>query len=291
MSPTEHFAHLRALFEKELRQLPLGNSSPLKEAVEYILLSKGKRFRPLIVLLVSEALGNYEEAIFSALAVEFFHSASLIADDLPCMDDEKTRRGVPSIHTVFPESIAILASYTLISLGYEYINKNVKALSKKQSDYGAFSTAAFDTVTKAAGIFGATNGQFLDLFPPNQSLETLKTIIYQKTVTLFEISFVCGWIFGGGDLDRLKEVEKLAYHMGMAFQIADDIKDLENDLDLGNTSFAKIVGEKNAYEKCFEELRAFDEKLEELNISTPNLLYLSNMLRDSLKKSPIHQKK
>lgn len=179
-----------------------GEKSPLREACAYALLSGGKRWRPLIVLVVADAIGKQADVSFAAMAVECFHTASLIADDLPSMDDDDIRRERPSVHKQFGEGVALLASYALIAIGFECIAKNVEtiksasAILANQSDLLgtlALQNAAFNT-----GLRGAVGGQLLDLTPPNLSLETLKEVIHKKTSSLFEISFVFGWLFGGG---------------------------------------------------------------------------------------------
>lgn len=206
----------------------MGEKNRLRDACEYALMSGGKRLRPILVLMIAEVLGHGLDVLPVALGVEFFHTASLIADDLPCMDDDDFRRNRPALHKEFGESIALLASYTLIAAGYGTIYQNQKLMQKSPS-LGARSNEiailCLESVTRCAGLQGATNGQFLDLYPPDDSLETLRKIIAQKTGTLFEIAFVFGWLFGGGDVKQLYTVRKAAHHLGMAFQMRDDLQD------------------------------------------------------------------
>ena len=234
MTPEKRIQQLKQTIDLKLTGLKstLGQDTQLKEAVSYSLCSSGKRIRPIIVLLIAEALGGYCDVTPAALSVEFFHTASLIADDLPCMDNDALRRDQASLHKVYGESVAILASYTLIAMGYEYLHKNAVQLQQAGSDGEKRGLTALHTVTKAAGIFGATTGQFFDLYPPNKDSATIEQTIYQKTVTLFEITFVYGWVFGGGDLSCLQTVYQLAYHLGMAFQLADDLQDIQNSESL-----------------------------------------------------------
>lgn len=190
----------------------------LGEACRYAVMNGGKRFRPSLVLMIAKALGqnNVEEA---ALSIEYFHTASLVADDLPCMDDDDERRGKPAVHRVYGEGVALLTSYALITEGYACIAK--QAALPLQTKL-ALENAAANTLL-------ATEGQHLDLFPPDDDEKTILEALRKKTVSLFEISFVFGWIFGGGNLTDLPLVKKAAYHFGMAFQIADDIDDLRQD--------------------------------------------------------------
>lgn len=235
----------------------MGEKNRLRDACEYALLSGGKRLRPTLVLMIADALGQGLNVFPVALGVEFFHTASLIADDLPCMDNDDVRRGRPSLHKEFGESVAILASYTLIAAGYGSIHQNRELLRQSPS----FQTRAdqvallcLESATRCAGIQGATNGQFLDLYPPDAKLETTRKIIAQKTGTLFEIAFVFGWLFGGGDVASLDQVRKTAHHLGMAFQVRDDLQDKE-----------KTVFSKELFE---EEMALFEADLKGLKLYT-----------------------
>src|SRR5512146_3527868 len=115
----------RRRFEEEHPQAieRMGEKNVLRDACEYALIHGGKRLRPLIVMMTADALGRGLDVMPAALSVEFFHTASLIADDLPCMDNDDFRRNVPSLHKAFGESVAILASYTLIAEGYGALHR------------------------------------------------------------------------------------------------------------------------------------------------------------------------
>ena len=263
---------IEAEIEKTIAQM--GEKTKLRDACEYALKSGGKRLRPLFVLLIADALGHGLDAIPAALSVEFFHTASLIADDLPCMDDDDERRDRPSLHRVFEESVALLASYTFIASGYEGIYKNgqtMKADPRFTSAADEATIAALEIATRCAGIKGATNGQFLDLFPPDTTLATIQKIILQKTITLFQISFVFGWLFGGGDLSLLNKVEEAAYHLGMAFQIADDLQDERQDATHGCAiNIAAALGRGSAFDLFYEEMAKFEASLRELGLWNEN---------------------
>ncbi|HEU64728.1 MAG: Farnesyl diphosphate synthase [Candidatus Anoxychlamydiales bacterium] len=277
------FIDLKKDIENFLKKeiLLMGKKTILRDAIEYALLNGGKRFRPIIVLLIAKAINKNYPAIQAALSCEFFHTASLIADDLPCMDDEKERRCKAALHLKFNEATAILASFTLISSGYELIYKNAKTLEKKISKEKSneICMKAIETVSKYAGIEGATGGQFLDLFAKDITLDTIIEIIHKKTISLFEISFVLGWLYGGGDLDKLDLVKKAAYHFGMAFQIADDIKDLKEDLEKNKyINIAISIGEEKAKKLFFEEINNTKKLLKELNIYSKDFFTLVSFL-------------
>jgi geranylgeranyl diphosphate synthase, type II len=254
---------------------------PLKKACLYSLSGKGKRLRPLLVLSVAEAVGKNWNVLPSAMAVEFFHTASLIVDDLPCMDDEAERREKPSLHRAFGENVALLASYSLISMGYENIGKN--ALFVKDSSFGKRLVLALEEASRAAGIGGATSGQFFDLNLSKPTFKRICQIIYQKTITLFEVSFLLGWIFGGGDLFYAKQIKKSAFHLGMAFQIADDLKDLDEDLKRKNLkNVAAFLGKKKAQDLVKKEISLFVSSLKEMNLFTNTFQEIAQHLSQTL---------
>ncbi len=244
-----------------------GPKTDLREAVEYSLKNGGKRFRPAIVYMVANAQGKGWDVTDAALAVEFFHTASLIADDLPCMDDDDMRREHPSTHKVYGESTAILATYALIAAGYDRIRLNGQKLNSAHLIPLAIENATYNT-----GILGATGGQYADLFPGKLSEATVLDVIDKKTGTLFEISFVLGWLFGGGDPSLLDLVKKAAGHFGRAFQISDDFLDLEQDA--GKANFPGVVGCEKAARFLSEQLKATKEALKKLRLDSPELLTL-----------------
>ena len=289
-SGSSHFFYHRDKIEQEIARSisSFGEKTKLRDACEYALTNGGKRFRPLIVLMIAEALGHGLNVYESALSVEFFHTASLIADDLPCMDNEDERRDKPTLHKVYGESIALLASYALITAGFERIYKNAVAMRESSSSFAHFSdracVIALECATHCSGILGATGGQFLDLFPPHHNLETIRQVIYKKTVTLFEVSFVFGWVFGGGDLHLLDSVKKTAYHLGMAFQIADDLGDLAQDeKNQRDINIAKFIGSERALLTFEEEMNHFQKGLKELHLDTPSFEKMCAMLNASAK--------
>ena len=259
--------------EKAIRDhLPqLGSKSPLRDACEYALLNGGKRFRPALAMKIADSLGHGADVIYSALAIEFFHTASLIADDLPCMDNDDFRRQKPSLHIEFGEDVALLASYSLISAGYEFLTKNAEVNKKRgvpfHDQIDAACLLAIQNVSKNTGIEGAAGGQWLDLYPPPLTRETLHEIFLKKTVTLFETSFVFGWLFGGGEAKKLDLVKKCAYHFGLAFQIADDIEDRDQDKTNGRAvNWAAVFGLEEAQRMFHVEIKQFLETAQQLGL-------------------------
>lgn len=263
------------------------NQTPLREACEYALLNGGKRFRPTLVLMLAKALGYGADVSLAALGVEFFHTASLIADDLPCMDDDDERRQKPSVHKVYGESTALLATYALISAGYECLAKNALILGQSRLPFSAQSdylcVLALENASTNTGIMGATGGQFLDLYPKDLSISGVREIIYKKTVTLFEISFVLGWLFGGGDPLHLPLVKECAEHFGLAFQMADDLGDMAQDVQNGRmVNLANLYGREKTIKMFQEELQHFREKMDRLHLYSYEFQSLEEWLLDQV---------
>lgn len=260
-----------------------GEPSLLRDACAYALSSGGKRFRPTLVLMIANALGKKGDATFSALGIEFFHTASLVADDMPSMDDDATRRNLPSVHKKYGEGIALLASYALISWGYDCIAKNADLLSRTNLSFSQnadrIGLLALENATYNTGLFGATGGQYLDIAPPDLCLNTLKKIIHKKTSSLFEIAFVYGWLFGGGEIEKLDRVKLAALHFGLAFQLADDLGDMEQDIKNERlVNVANVLGKKDAIEMFHVEHQTFLSLLKELKIDSRDLLHVADDL-------------
>ena len=270
-SAIQVFAQLLAPYQKITNEkIPehldlLGPKNKLRDACEYALMNGGKRFRPGLVYFIADRIGKGLDVSKAALATEFFHAASLVADDLPSMDDDDERRGKKSTHVVYGESVALLVTYALIAAGYDFITKCATESPLPYSD--KLCSLAIANATQNTGLRVATGGQFLDVFPPDLTEETLRTVIRMKTVSLFEISFVFGWLFGGGDLDKLDQVKQAASHFGMAFQIADDIGDMEQDQKNGRKiNMANVFGLEAAEKMFHVEHSAFLQTMHGLGI-------------------------
>jgi len=259
-----------------------GQKTPLRDACEYALKMGGKRYRPALVFMVAKGVGFDSDVSSAALGIEFFHTASLIADDLPCMDNDDERRDMPAVHKVYGESVALLASYALISSGYGYLVDNGEVIKNSRLPFAAEPdrlSTVLDFATQVTGIHGASGGQFLDLYPPNLSLETVREVIFKKTVSLFELSFALGWVFGGGTINKLGLAKKAASHFGYAFQIADDLGDVEQDAaNKRSVNLAAICGLEKAKKMFSEEIRLYRQSLKELAFQTDELNILADLL-------------
>lgn len=201
--------------------------SPTKkiyDAIGYSLFSGGKRFRPVLVLLTAEALeGDIDTVLPTACAIEFLHTYSLIHDDLPSMDDDDLRRGQPTCHIKFGESTAILAGDGLIAEAFFLI-----------ADQTAIDPELIKRVIReiadAVSVRGMVGGQLIDIEVSGGSadLDTVKLIHRMKTGRLITASARCGAILSKADESQMSAVTEYAGFLGLAFQIADDILDIES---------------------------------------------------------------
>lgn len=254
--------------DKKIEQYLLTiRSSALQEPISYSLCSGGKRLRPLLTMLMSEAIGKKFEVEESALAIEFFHTASLIADDLPCMDDDDYRRGKQSLHTKYGESTALLASFALLTEGFSQVAKNGREYFQK--GYGSEQESdkrvriAVEETAKLSGPQGVILGQYHDIEQTKTDTEdSLEELYYLKTGTLFQGAFTLGFIFGGGDLSKLHLIEKVSRHLGLAFQIRDDFEDIEEEC----MSFVKKFGPEYSQARIKKEIEGFYNALDLLDV-------------------------
>ncbi len=190
----------------------------LLDAVRYSLMSGGKRIRPILTLAACEAVsGGFKKAIPAAVAIEMIHTYTLIHDDLPAMDDDDFRRGKATCHRVYGEDTAILAGDMLNTLAFEII----------AGSYGERSALIISELSKALGINGVVGGQLADLRSKNRriDLSELKFISSHKTASLFVACVRCGAIAGAAAQSELSKLTEYAEHLGLAFQIIDDILD------------------------------------------------------------------
>ncbi|MGE3953985.1 MAG: polyprenyl synthetase family protein [Parachlamydiales bacterium] len=252
-------------FEQALARIEplMGEESRLREACLYSLEAGGKRIRPALVYMVADALGGKGGVDEAALSIELLHTASLIADDLPCMDDDEMRRGRPTLHCAFDETIAYLASYALIGAGYELLG--IACESRPE-----VAPLALKQVAASTGIRGISGGQYLDLYHPEQAMEAVE----MKTAALFESSLVLGWLFGGGDIRCLPQVSSAGKRLGVAFQLLDDLLDLDQDREKGSLNLALAWGVERTAERFHREHAALLRELSALRIDAEPLLNL-----------------
>ncbi len=234
--------------EKLKLYLPNMDSTPkrLHQAMHYTVMSQGKRLRPLLVYATGASLGaNLNILDTPAAAVELIHTYSLIHDDLPAMDNDDLRRGQPSCHKAFDEATAILVGDSLQSLAFE--------LLANQNNFfnSTIQLQMIQTLANASGSYGMTGGQILDLQAEAQQIDMtqLEIIHKSKTGALIRASVKLGALAAGcEDHDSLYQLDQYAGHIGLAFQIQDDILDVEgNTQTLGKQSGADTTHQKATY--------------------------------------------
>ncbi len=205
-------------------RLPAGCPGQLAEALRYSLLGGGKRLRPLLTLMAAEACGcDYQQALPAACGVEMVHTYSLIHDDLPAMDDDDLRRGRPTCHKVYGEAMAILAGDALLTLAFEVIAKHTQP-----PEAAARCCAA---LAEAAGAAGMVGGQVDDLAAEQTGgdLQTLESIHARKTGALLLVSLRLGALCAAANELQTRALHEYGRRLGLAFQIADDLLDVQGD--------------------------------------------------------------
>nr|WP_306802651.1 farnesyl diphosphate synthase [Heyndrickxia coagulans] len=197
----------------------------LKDAMHYSLQAGGKRIRPLLLLSTVSALGKpVGRGMQTACAVEMLHTYSLIHDDLPAMDDDDLRRGKPTNHKVFGEAVAILAGDGLLTYSFGLI-------AEDPGLDDALKVKLIALLAKSAGPEGMVAGQVADMEGENKTLTLgeLQYIHAHKTGKLLRFSVLAGALIGGASTEQLEKFGQFADHLGLAFQIRDDILDIEGE--------------------------------------------------------------
>ncbi len=207
-----------------------GFEKHITEAMNYSFRAGGKRLRPLLMLSVFRLLnGSRDEKLVYPFmsALEMIHTYSLIHDDLPAMDNDDYRRGLPTNHKKFGEAMAILAGDGLLNYAYEVAS----GVDSEDIDVLKSHIEAMKILAKKPGIYGMIGGQALDveLNDVEKSEEQLRFIYEYKTGALIECAMMIGATMAGASKDTVSKVEKIASDIGLAFQIRDDILDVEGD--------------------------------------------------------------
>jgi geranylgeranyl pyrophosphate synthase len=259
----------------------------LLKAMEHILLSGGKRLRPLLTLATSECVGGHDSlALPGALAIEMIHAYSLIHDDLPALDDDDLRRGLPSCHITFGEATAILAGDGLQSLAFQTLGTfKPKSLNKPQP--GLFK--AYNILSQAIGPLGMVGGQVMDLaFEEKQvSLSDSLDMARRKTGELMGAAMGIGASLGGATNYNINTLTTAGLLAGQAFQITDDLLNLEGDSALmgkatgtdvqrGKTSYLSLTGPEEA--RTLAKNLSFKALKIVSGFNSPQLTWLINSL-------------
>lgn len=286
MNPTDATQFVDAF--RTFLPLPRSLDPALEEALRHVLDNPGSLVRPRMVFQVATAYGLDEAAAKNlAIALEYFHTASLVFDDLPCMDNADERRGVPCVHFAFGEAGAILTALALINRAYA-LSWLAVSESPRQSQ-----SRALAYLEQCLGVNGLLNGQSLDLhystLPHNR--ETTERIARGKTVSLIRLTLVLPAMLGGGSEREIQLLERIALYWGLGYQMVDDLKDvLDNaaaagktvarDLLLDRPNVASAMGVLAAVERFTRFIHLGDRTLQQLLKSRPELSFLGKLRND-----------
>lgn len=279
----------KKLLENELKSLVEKLNAPLiiKESMIYSLEAGGKRIRPLLLFATLDAFGlDPRKGLFAAAAIEMIHTYSLIHDDLPSMDNDDLRRGKPTNHKVFGDAIAILAGDALLTYSFEVMgnipNENAAPETKLKLTI---------ELAKAAGTEGMVGGQVADMEGEKKalSLEELEYIHIHKTGKLLRFSVLAGAILAGADQSQLEDLSAFAHHLGLAFQIQDDILDVVGNQHLigkpvgsdttnQKSTYPQLLSLEGAREALHKQIKLSKEYLEKTGLNTKLLMEITDLV-------------
>lgn len=278
--------------ERIFSELPANDS--VKEAASYSLFAGGKRIRPALMYASALALKNFgvEDTVIApyAASLEMIHTYSLIHDDLPAMDDDDLRRGRPTCHVQYGEAIAILAGDMLLNSAHEEL--------LKQSVNGRNYAVAAHNISRLAGIHGMIGGQSIDIVNEGKiiDIDTLYELQEKKTGALIEAAVTTPYFFSTCSEEVYTLLKEYAAHLGLAFQIKDDILDVEADEALlgkstgkderdNKPTFVTLLGIENARIKLSEEEQACYKALDLLSEMGLNVTMLRELAEFTIKRN------
>lgn len=257
MDLSAYIAQTKELVDAAIDRALPSDGSVLSEAMRYSALAPGKRIRAMLVMESARVCGGDPSAVMPfSCGVELLHTFSLIHDDLPSMDNDDLRRGLPTSHIKFGEATAILAADGLFALSYQIMSD--KSTREKIANNGAVLDA-IERISLAIGPSGMCLGQSLDMLSEGKTvtLDDLRSIHAKKTGALISSCVFTGARLSGAGMKQIENLEKYASHIGLAFQIKDDILDLSgtsqefgktpgSDEKKGKATFPALVGIEKA---------------------------------------------
>jgi farnesyl diphosphate synthase len=279
-------AHYTSRVENALDAiLPAATAEPrrLHDAMRYAVFNGGKRVRPLLVYAAGECLGLRQELLDApAAAIELIHAFSLVHDDLPAMDDDDIRRGKPTLHRQFDEATAILAADAMQPLAF-------RVLADIRDVPPGTGSRLVRIVADAAGSIGMTGGQSMDLAAEGQSLtaDEIEHMYSLKTGALIHASVMCAAAMTEGLADdQASAIDAFGRTIGIAFQIKDDILDIEGETEvigkragadqrLGKATYPGLAGIDEARARCGSLLRSALEQLDDFGDDADSLRWLA----------------
>ncbi|HQG82413.1 MAG TPA: polyprenyl synthetase family protein [Caldisericia bacterium] len=254
-------------------------NSILYAAISYSLFPGGKRLRPVILLTSYESIKGDEIdelAIIPACAVELIHTYSLIHDDLPIMDNSDTRRGKPATHKVYGDDIALLAGDALLTHAF-YLLSSIDAQKFIKPE---ILIKIIQRLSEASGVTGLVEGQAFEAFQRKDNIDE-KTILYiheHKTAALFGASLAISGILTNSDEEIINSLSMAGKNFGMAYQIADDMKDCDTCENEAN--YAKIFGKEKSLESIDNYINESITILKSLPFNTDRLIEIFNIINE-----------
>ncbi len=265
--------------EEHLNLLLQEEENPLLKAMRYTVLSGGKRFRPLLALSSGECFGLAQDLVLPfGCALELIHNYSLVHDDLPIMDDDDFRRGKPSCHKVFGEDIALLVGDGLLTLAFE-----VLASARWDASNFARKESLIIEIAQGVGVRGMVGGQLLDITLNMDGLSEndLRDLMVKKTGALILVSARVGPILAGASPEEIHAMTEYGSHIGLAFQIRDDILDSSQFVSqdpLQHPNAASFYGVKEAKKMLERHVRSAHDALDSANLESEELRFLASRL-------------
>jgi geranylgeranyl diphosphate synthase type II len=276
--------HFRALLARYA-----GAPARLMESIQYSLMAGGKRLRPALVLETCRACGgttreSNRSALSGAAAIELIHTFSLVHDDLPAMDDDDLRRGRPTNHKVFGEAMAILAGDAMVTMAFEVIALDADPTAGRRMTI---------ELARAAGPEGMIGGQVLDMEGENQrlGLDQLQQLHRLKTGALLTAACRMGAAAAGADEPTVESLTQFGRHLGLGFQIIDDVLDVTStpeqmgkatgkDAGKGKNTYPGLLGIEGSRQAARDQLRAALDALKDLGQQADGLRSLATFVVD-----------
>ncbi|MFI3171612.1 MAG: farnesyl diphosphate synthase [Eubacteriales bacterium] len=246
VTQAEKVAHIDELLKLYLPQ-KTGLQKVVIDAMEYSVMAGGKRIRPMLMQEMYKMYGGRGKEITCFMAaIEFIHTYSLVHDDLPAMDDDDYRRGRKTTHVVYGEDMGILTGDALLNYAFETASMAFGIAPQRSLQIGQ----ALQILTRKSGIYGMLGGQVVDVKSTGNDVtqEVLEFIFELKTGALIEASMMIGAVLAGANEKEVKDIEKIARNIGVAFQIQDDILDITSSTEvLGKPVHSDEKNEKTTY--------------------------------------------
>lgn len=257
------------------------------ESMRYSLMAGGKRVRPMLCFAATEMFGgSLEVAKPTAVALEMIHTMSLIHDDLPAMDDDDLRRGKPTNHVLYGDDVAILAGDAMLSESFAHVARETKGVPAERV------VKVLNILGDSVGALGLAGGQVMDLKSEGKAgvgMETLTWIHTHKTAALLKAAVASGAVLAGASDEAVTKCEEYALKIGLAFQVADDILDIEasseelgktagKDLEVDKTTYPKLLGLDRSKEVAQELVDEAKAALAEFGDAAAPLLGLADYI-------------